>query len=178
MEKNPDAEEAVQVLAARAILEGTAHNLFSPGKSITRGEFAMWTINAFGLTAGYSDNFSDTGKNDKYYDALGIAKALELVKGTGNNRFSPEKPITRQEMLTIAAKALKLSGKDMLPETAEDMGQFKDVSKLAKYAYESVAAMVGSGMFTVSGDRLNPTAAVTRAEAAQILYKLYKLKLN
>lgn len=178
LKKNPDAEEAVQVLAARGILEGTAHNLFSPEKSITRGEFAMWTINAFGLTAGYSDSFSDIGKNDKYYDALGIAKALELVKGTGNNRFSPEKPITRQEMLTIAAKALKLSGKGMLPETAEDMGKFNDVSKVAKYAYESVAAMVGSGIFMVSGDRLNPTAAVTRAEAAQILYKLYKLKLN
>ncbi len=178
LKKYPEAEEAVQVLASRGILEGTAHNLFSPGKSITRGEFAMRTINAFSLTAGYNDNFSDVGETDEYYDALGIAKALGLMNGTGNNRCSPEKPITRQEMLTIMAKIPKLAGKDTLSGTAEDISKFKDVSKVAKYAYESVAAMVGSGLFTVTRDRLNPTAAVTRAEMAQILYKIYKLKLN
>ncbi len=132
----------------------------------------MWIINAFGLTAGYGDNFSDISKTDKYLDALGTAKALEFVNRTGNNRFSREKPITRLEMLTIMVKALKLAGKDVLLGTAEDIRKFEDA------AYDSAAAMVGSGLFTATGDRLNSAAAVTSEEAAQILYKLYKLKLN
>lgn len=132
----------------------------------------MWIINAFGLTAGYGDNFSDMGKTYKYLDALGTAKAVEFVNGTGNNRFSPEKPITRQEVLTIMVKALKPTGKDVLLGTTEDIRKFEDA------AYDSAAAMAGSGLFTAAGDRLNSAAAVTRAEAAQVLYKLYKLKLN
>jgi len=179
MEKYPDIVEAVQVLASKGIIQGTSEELFSPEKSISRGEYVKWLINTLGLTAKYEANFLDVNENAGYYEALGMAKALGLVSGIGNNRFNPEKSLTRQDLMTITVKALMLVNKDMALGTAEDISKFEDAAQVAAYAAGSIATAVKAGLIGNEGEgKLNPKAAFDRSEAAQILYKLYKSDFN
>lgn len=167
-------KESIDVLASKGIIEGTTDTSFSPDKSITRGDFLKWLVKTLDLTAKYDSNFTDIDSTDAYYNEIGIAKALGITYGTGNNKFNPEKLISRQDMMVLTKKALVIANGSLTAGSAEDLDRFSDASKVSKYAVESVAAMVKSAYISGSGDKLNPTVTTTRAEAAQMLYVLLK----
>jgi endo-beta-N-acetylglucosaminidase D/chitodextrinase len=167
-------KESIDVLASKGIIEGTTDTLFSPDKSITRGDFLKWLVKTLDLTAKYDTNFTDINSTDAYYNEIGIAKALGITYGTGDNKFNPEKLISRQDMMVLTKKALVIADRSLTAGRAEDLSRFSDAAKVSKYAVESVAAMVKSAYISGSGDKLNPTATTTRAEAAQMLYVLLK----
>ena len=94
--------DAVTFIAARGITGGTTDTTFSPDATLTRGQFIVMLMRAYGLDADddASDNFSDAG--DTYYTGyLAAAKLLGITNGVGDNMFAPEQAITRQEMFTL-----------------------------------------------------------------------------
>jgi hypothetical protein len=77
----------------------------------------MMMMRAYGIApdASPKDNFTDAGST--YYTGyLAAAKRLGISGGVGNNMFTPNKEITRQEMFTLLYNALKVT--DKLPEGA------------------------------------------------------------
>jgi hypothetical protein len=42
-----------------------------------------------------------------YYNAVGIAKALDIAKGRGDNLFAPTETISRQDMAVLTVRALE-----------------------------------------------------------------------
>lgn len=167
------AVSPIEVLASKGVIEGVTETDFKPGQNITRGEYIMWLVNALGLTAKIDSNFDDVKKSDKYYEAVGIAKKLKITSGVGGNKFDPSKQISRQDLMVLTAKALKIAGLELTSGTAADMGKFQDSSTVAKYAVNDVASMIKSGIIKGDGKNINPKQNTTRAEAAVILYKIY-----
>lgn len=171
------AVKPVEVLSSRGVIEGTTENTFSPGNNITRGDYLLWLVNTLGLTTTFDTNFNDVKTTDKYYEALGIAKKLGISAGTGNNNFSPEKQISRQDIMVLTIKALKIARFNLQAGTSADVNTYSDFSNIANYAVNDVATMVKSGLIAGSGNnRLSPTGTTTRAEASVILYKIYTKK--
>ena len=162
----------VEVLASKGIVKGTSETAFSPDSKITRGEFIEWLVKTLGLTAKYNTNFSDISKTDSCYDALGIAKALGITSGTGANRYNAAKEISRQDMMVLTIKALKAADIELAAGSSSDISRFSDASKISKYAAADVKTMVRAGLISGNGRNVNPTGAVTRAESAQVLYKI------
>ncbi|WP_342476827.1 S-layer homology domain-containing protein [Paenibacillus sp. FSL H7-0350] len=166
------AKNAVEVLASKDILM-TEGQVFHPSTDITRADFLYSLVRALGLTAKTDGNFSDVQKNAYYYNELAIAKALGIANGLDNGSFGSGQKITRQDMMVLTERALKLEKKLNTQGTAADLQKFSDKSKVASYAVNSVAAMVKEGLIQGSGNKINPAGNTTRAEAAVFLYRLY-----
>ncbi len=166
------AKKAVEVLASKDILK-TEGNVFNPTADITRADFLYSLVRALGLTAKTSGNFSDVHKDAYYYNEIAIAKALGITSGIGNDKFGSDNRITRQDMMVLTERALKLVKSLNKQGSAADLDKFYDKSKVASYAVNSVATMVKEGLIVGSNNKVNPTGNATKAEAAVFLYKLY-----
>lgn len=101
--------EAVDFIAAREITTETEEGIFSPGMKLTRGQFIVLLLQAYGIEpdSNPADNFADAG-NTWYTNYLSAAKRLLISEGIGGNLFVPEKEISRQEMFTLIYNALKV----------------------------------------------------------------------
>jgi hypothetical protein len=165
--------KAVGFIAARGITAGTGNGSFNPNAKLTRGEFIVMLMKAYEITpdAGTIGNFSDAG-NTYYTEYLAKAKEAGISSGIGNNKFAPEKQITRQEMFTLMYNALKAIGQ--LPEGTEgqQLSDFSDSDKINSWAKDALTLFTQTGAIGGSGGKLYPTAETTRAEMAQVLYKL------
>lgn len=166
------AKNAVEVLASKDILR-TEGAVFHPTTDITRADFLYSLVRALGLTAKADGNFSDVQENAYYYHEIAIAKALGITTGIDNDRFGSDIKITRQDMMVLTERALKLEKKLNQQGTAADLEKFSDKSEVASYAVNSVAAMMKEGLIEGGDTKVNPTGNTTRAEAAVFLYRLY-----
>ncbi|WP_052380459.1 S-layer homology domain-containing protein [Paenibacillus camerounensis] len=166
------AQQSIEALASKGVINGISDTSFAPEADITRADFLVILVRGLGLTASFSDNFSDVSPAKYYYEALGMARERGITDGAGNNLFKPDTPISRQELMVLGSRALSLSGASIQAGSADDILKFSDRAKLAAYAVEDVAAMVKEGIVSGSGSRLNPHANATRAEAAVIVYRI------
>ena len=167
--------DAVTFISAREITTGSGDGMFSPNAKLTRGEFMVMLLRAYGIAVDVNptDNFTDAG-NQYYTGYLATAKRLGITAGVGNNLFEPEKEITRQEMFTLLYNSLKVL--DQLPSGAsgKTLSDFTDGGNVASWADGAMTALVKAGTVSGSGGKLSPTSTTTRAEMAQVLYSLLK----
>jgi len=172
------AKHAIEVLATKGIINGTSaeRNTFTPEANISRADFVLLLVKTLGLQAEVSDNFSDVRVGEYYYEAAGIAKALGITNGDGKGHFNPRAEITRQDMFTMTARALAVSGYALSGASVEVLEPFSDKDAIASYAQAPIAAMVAEGLVNGSNGKMNPQANATRAEAATFLYRIYNLR--
>lgn len=165
--------DAISFLAAREITSGTDTNSYSPNDKVTRGQFVVLLLKAYGIApeAGAADNFSDAGKT-YYTDYLAAAKKLGIASGAGSNEFKPDSSITRQELFTLLYRALDVLGE--LPEgnTGKELSGFSDGAEIADYAREALSALVTRGIVEGDNGSIHPNDPSTRAQAAQVIYNL------
>ncbi len=165
--------DAVTFCAAREITSGTGDNTFSPDATLTRSQFIVMLMRAYGIEAdkNAADNFDDAG-NMYYTDYLAAAKSLGITNGIGDNKFAPEAEITRQDMFTLLYRALYVL--DELPETdsTPSLSDFSDADEISSYAEEAMEAFVSTGVVSGSDGALNPLGSSTRAEMVQVLYNI------
>lgn len=166
-------DKAVDFVAARGITTGTGNDSFSPAKNLTRGEFIVMLMKAYGIApaTNSSENFSDAG--DSYYTGyLAAAKKTGISNGIGGNLFAPKKQITRQEMFTLLYNSLKVIGELPADKINSTLASYKDADKISSWAEDAMVHFVGTGTISGSNDMLAPTDFTTRAQMAQVLYKL------
>jgi hypothetical protein len=166
------AQEAVEKLAALGIVKGTSNTTFSPAEQVSRADFILMLVRALGLKAEASDAFSDVQPQDYYYDAVAIAKKLGIVTGMEGERFAPKAKITRQDMMVMAARALKAAEASEITGDIKALDSFKDADKVNDYAASSIAGMIEQGLIQGDGGMIKPRNHTTRAETAVFLYRL------
>ena len=108
--------------------------------------------------------FSDV-KAGKYYElSVAWAAGEGITSGTGEGKFSPNRPCTREQIVTFLWNA---SGK---PEPAAGSNPFRDV-KAGKYYYKAVLWAYQQGITTgVTENRFGVGEACTRAQAVTFLW--------
>lgn len=165
--------KAVDFVAARGISTGTGDGNFSPEAKLTRGQFLVMVMKAYGIAPDENpkDNFADAG-NTYYTGYLAAAKRLGITGGVGSNMYAPDKEITRQEMFTLLYNTLKLIGE--LPEgtTGKAVTDFTDAGTIATWAKEAMTFFVGTGTIGGNNGLLLPVDTTNRAQMAQVLFSL------
>jgi len=165
--------KAVSFIAAREITLGTGGGNFSPEAKLTRGQFIVMMMRAYGIAPDENpkDNFKDAG-NTWYTGYLAAAKRLGISAGVGDNLFAPENAITRQEMFTLLYNGLKVIGKLPRGNSGKTLSDFSDAGDIAPWAMDAMKLLVETGMVSGSGNKLSPKDTTTRAQMAQVFYNL------
>ncbi|MBJ6360186.1 S-layer homology domain-containing protein [Paenibacillus sp. GCM10012307] len=167
---------AVTFLAAREITSGTDDSHFSPNAKLSRGQFIVLLLNAYGIKPDSegASNFADAG-NTYYTGYLAAAKRLGIANGLEDNKFAPNKDISRQELFTLLYRALDVLGERPAAQAnAASVESFADADAIPAYANEAFTGLVKAGVISGSNGKLLPGNATTRAEVAQVLYSLLK----
>ena len=162
-------EGMVNEMGSRKIIAGHSASVFGGGASITRAEFAAILVRALGLPTDGTSSFSDVPTTAWYTGAVATVVQYGLASGTGENRFSPNAAITRQEAMLMLKRAAALTE---FNGTSGALDGFTDADAVSSWAKDAAKWNVGSGLIKGSDGKLNPTAKITRAESATIILLL------
>lgn len=166
------AKPSIEFLRSSGITNGYGNNTYRPGQSISRGEFTLMICRAFQFPTGGSSGFPDVPANSTYAGAVASARDLGIVQGN-NGRFQPDRPITRQSAMTMICRAIEAAGQSLPAADSGLLSSYADGSQVSAFARPSVAALVQMGAVRGnSASRLNPGAAISRAEMAVILHRV------
>ena len=167
------AEDAIYHLASSGVIKGTSETTFTPAANVKRGDFVLMLMRMLDVeNAEGAKDFADVPADSYYYEAISQARALGIAEGTGDNRFTPDAAITRQDMITLTMRAVEKTGYLAQSSEAGDLSAFKDRSHVAAYAEDSMKAAVGRGLIIGDNSKLNPLGNTTRAEAAVFIERI------
>lgn len=163
--------EAVKFAFENGITSGVSANMFAPNDKVTRGQFITMLCRAYGIKEMTGENFDDCG--DTWYTGyLAAAKQAGISKGIGDNKFAPEREITREEMVTLIYNYLKAEGKAI---AIANEPSFDDNDAISDWAKLGVAFASSKGYVKGKGNNMfDPKGHATRAELAQIFYNILK----
>lgn len=156
------AKASIEKLVAAGAVSGYEDGTFRPNAALTRGEFCAVLARYFGLepNAGAAAGFTDSAT---HWAAgyIGAAYASGLVSGIGNGRFAPDESINREALVTILARAAKVTGGTL---------SFTDSGEISDWAAGPVAAAVQAGLISGYPDgSFRPYNQVTRGEMCTVL---------
>ena len=162
--------EAVSAAVDNGLLYGKSSTIIDPNGDMTRAEMAAIINRSFGcyVKADIS-KYTDVAKSKWYYDDVAMAVQMGTYNGRSSSTMAPDAPISRQEAMTVVARALELDY-DSFSKT--DLSAFSDRSEISNWALPYVRAMVGADYIHGRGKVLAPLDNITRAEFAQIFYNI------
>ncbi|MCM3630333.1 S-layer homology domain-containing protein [Paenibacillus glycanilyticus] len=172
------AGRAIQVIAAKGAIEGKKAGVFAPKDNVTRAEFAKMLTRALDLDNSLAtENFADVKDTDWSAPYIGAAAKLGIIQGRSATKFDPNAQITRAEMATMIARALKVTkgAKDVTDVNAALAG-FKDASSISTALKPGVAFSSKNGIVIGNNGKFSPNASATRAEAAVMIYRAVNFK--
>ena len=177
--ENHWAKDAISQLTERKIINGIEEKTFAPDRDITRAEFAAIMVRALGLKFSEQDtHLSDVKVTDWYYETVSAAYENGILTGYGEGMIKPGQSITREEAMTMMARALKLNGIDTEiteSEINEALTGFNDKGMISSWAAETAAICVKNHLFEGSGGNLKPRENITRAETATIVLRMLNI---
>ena len=162
--------EAVSAAVDNGLLYGKSATVIDPNGDMTRAEMAAIINRSFGCykTADISQ-YKDVSKSKWYYKDVALAVQMGTYNGRSSSSMAPDSPITRQEAMTVVARALEL---DYDSYSKTDLSAFSDRSEISNWALPYVRSMVGAGYIHGRGKILVPLDNITRSEFAQIFYNI------
>ena len=158
--------EAVSAAVDNGLLYGKSSAIIDPNGDMTRAEMAAIINRSFGCykTADISQ-YNDVSKSKWYYKDVALAVQMGTYNGRSSSSMAPDAPISRQEAMTVVARALEL---DYDAYAKTDLSAFSDHSEISGWALPYVRAMIGADYIHGRGKILAPLDNITRAEFAQI----------
>lgn len=166
------AYDAVVYCYQNGLVNGVTADRFGPDQSIRRGDFVLMLYRAVGSpTPNSPAPFTDVSAEDYYANAIAWGYENGLVAGTGDNAFSPQSDITREQAFTIIHRALPLLSIQVPAADGSVLSQFADQDRVSAWAVEHIAALVAGGIVDNSSP-LRPKESLIRAEMAVLLYTI------
>ena len=162
--------EAVSAAVDNGLLYGKSTTVIDPNGDMTRAEMAAIINRSFGCyKAADISQYKDVAKSKWYYKDVALAVQMGTYNGRSSSTMAPDAPISRQEAMTVVARALEL---DYDSYSKTDLSVFSDRSEISNWALPYVRAMVGADYIHGRGKILAPLDNITRAEFAQIFHNI------
>ena len=165
-DRNAWYADAVSAAVDNGLLYGKSSTIIDPNGDMTRAEMAAIINRSFGCyKAADISQYKDVSKSKWYYKDVALAVQMGTYNGRSSSAMAPDAPISRQEAMTVVARALEL---DYDSYSKTDLSTFSDRSEISNWALPYVRAMVGADYIHGRGKVLAPLDNITRAEFAQI----------
>ena len=170
-----ESKKAISFMVSKGYM-GLTNDLFQPGASLSRYEFAQALVGMFfALDPELKTNFEDVPEESEYYAYVASGEERAILEGFTEKTFGGDKKMTVEQMLAFAARTLVDNKGYEEPDDVDSLlNSFADSDDISDWAKSDVALAVREGLIDRGGS-LNPGAEVTREQAAVILYRLFLL---
>ncbi len=167
------AEDAIYALAGKGIVSGDGDGRFYPDRALTREEFVKMLVVASEMHDKNSKcEFTDVTEDKWYYTYIASAFENKLVNGISETEFGVGRMLSRQDMAVMCNRGISKIKK---LEPIREYINFADEKSIRNYALEDVKALYEAGIINgVDSENFEPEGKATRAQAAVIIYNLFK----
>ncbi len=167
------AEDYINELASKNIINGVGGNLFAPNRNVTREEYLKMLLSAFGVNAQAADTlFTDVDASAWYAPYVSEAVKLGIVTGISDTAFGTGSSITREQMAVMTVRMLEYTGKKL---NAEEVN-FTDFDAISQYALDAVSKLCALDIINGMPDgSFAPGESLTRAQAAKVISLIMKV---
>lgn len=169
------AEDAINTLYAKKIINGVGEGKFEPQRNVSREEFTKMIVVAFDYyDENYKADFADVDISSWAYLYIASAVKNDIINGRGENYFGLGDAVTREDMAVIAFRTLKKYGYVFDDNKTDPI--FSDSQKISGYAKEAVSALAREGIINGMGNNeFMPKQNSNRAQAAVIIYRILNI---
>ncbi len=173
--KDASMRKAIEIMAAKGIINGKDSGKFEPDSSINRSEFATLIVRAiYKYDSKAAAAFNDIEAKAWYYPFVASAKKEGIINGYPDNTFKPQNIINKQEIITICASVLNNEKGFYYPKEVDKFLDFADNSNIPEWARKFVALANREGIIIKRRDqKFVGEQPFTRGDAAVILYRLF-----
>lgn len=163
--------KAVSAVYKKGIMNGVANDRFEPNATLTRAQMVTLLGQMSGMNktpfVGKS-SFSDVNKSMWYAPYVQWAYEKGIVSGTGNGKFSPSAPLTRQDMVVMLYNFTKVTGRNVSGASTELYKGFSDSANVSSYAVNAMNWAIHTKCISGDGGKLNPGSYALRCQIAQL----------
>ncbi len=141
-------------------MDGVSTDTFAPDAPMTRAQAATILVRMLSLTPEINNAYSFDDCKDNWAESyIDTARKNNIISGIGNNQFSPDSPVTREEIAVMLNNILGYSNDGSKPA-------FVDVSQANNsWSYDAICALSDKTILTGYSDgSFKPSNNVTRAE--------------
>ncbi len=167
--------DEVEYCVSHEVFHGTSENTFEPSGEMTRAMFVKVISNLSGeKIENATTHFTDVKKGKWYEDSIAWAYKNKIVKGVSATEFSPDTPITREQMCVMLINYADYMGIGLRYYSAPLL--FTDRNNISDYAKTAVALCQIAGIIRGMPDgSFAPKKTATRAEVASMMTGFCKL---
>ena len=131
--------------------------------------FVVLTLAMFSVSTAYAEFCDIPGGIEK--DRIEYLEKKGIIKGVGEDKFEPEKTVTRAEFAAMVNRAMGYDNK-------EGINKFSDISP-DKWYYGDVLAVAASGVIDGFPDAtFKPEENISHEQAVKILVSIYETKYS
>jgi len=174
--KNAQYYDAVEFVCSEGLFNGMTATKFEPMTTMTRAMFVtvLGRLAEVDTSKFSGSSFTDVSRYDQQisWAAPYIEWAVQngITNGTGNNKFSPNAPISHQEMYTFMYRYALFIEQMYSPLTGVSLSSIRDANEVATWAEEGVKFASKHGILVLgSGNKLTPADNALRCELAMLL---------
>lgn len=164
--------EGIDYVVEKNIMNGVSDNQFAPNGIVTRAMLVTTLHRIEGMPLRGNAGFHDVQANSWYSAAVNWAAGAGIVNGTSATTFSPNDPLTREQMATILYRYYQYKRGTAGTDWMRVSFDFKDADKISPYAREAMRWANKNGIiFGVGENVIDPLGSTTRAQLASILMR-------
>ena len=170
-----EVQQAIRFMVSKGYFS-LEEGKFLPQDPLNRYAFSEALVGMFfALDRQLQTSFPDVPAESPYYPYVASGEHSHIIEGLGDGTFGGEIALTVEQMLALAARTLMEQKGYTAPADAQRyVSGFSDGLETSDWAVEQAALAIREGLLDPGG-ALRPQEAVTRAQAALILYRLFLL---
>lgn len=164
------------------IINGYYGDTFKPDQNITRAELITVIDNILGIESETNEYISDVTSKDWYYSNIRKAMYFGIINGNGKGKVNPNEKLTREEAVTILARAFKIE----LGDTNFN-SSYSDAENISSWARKEYISFIRKQYISGYNDNtIRPKRKITRAEVLTVINRIiinispstYSAKIN
>jgi hypothetical protein len=162
----------VEYVLKNGLFNGTSADAFSPNMHMTRGMIVtvLGRLHKVSASSSARSSFNDVASGQYYTAYVEWAKTNGIVNGVGDNKFAPDRDVSRQDFAVILLRYAEFA-KKTIPSTRQ-APVFADETNIAGYAKDAIRTLYSGAIINgVGGNTINPEGSATRAEVAAMVHR-------
>ncbi|PKM52634.1 MAG: glycoside hydrolase [Firmicutes bacterium HGW-Firmicutes-7] len=163
------AKDDIMAIVQKKIMTGMTETKFSPQGTLTRAQGATVLVRALQLQPLEQEikSFKDVPNTHWAKDNIDIIVAHGIMQGMSSDTFSPDQPLTREQMAMLLYRVLEQE-----PFTSIQNPSFTDV-ETGSWSEEAINNMTSTGIYKGYPDStFRPTNSTSRQEMATLMNRI------